>query len=161
VLSPGDLLEISFPGATNFSALRRVSPEGVITMPIVGQVPATGKTAAQFESDLEKLYAKELQDNDAMVTLVDSANLIYVMGAVSRPGRVLMNRPLTALEAILEAGGFSGSANMERVTIVRYIGDTNTLIHLNLDPIYEGGLVLPFYVKPRDIIYIPTKMQWF
>lgn len=161
LLSAGDVLDITFAGATNFNGSRRIGPEGAITMPIVGQVQASGKTAAELEAELEVLYAKELQDPELFVNLAGSANVIYVTGSVARPGRVTLDRPLTALEAILEAGGFTPDANLKKVTVIRYEGLDNTTYELDLAPVYTGGPVSPFYLKPRDAVHVPKKVQWF
>ena len=161
LLSPGDAVEITFPGATNFTGIRRVGPEGAITMPVIGQVQAASKTAAELETELEQRYAKELQDNDVVVTLVGSANVVYVTGSVLRPGRIAMERPLTALEAILEAGGFTPDANTSRIKIFRYEADGNVTYSVDLTPVFEGGPVAPFYLLPRDVILVDKKMQWF
>jgi polysaccharide export outer membrane protein len=160
-LSAGDVLDISFFSATNFSGLRRIGPEGTITMPILGQVQASGKTAADLEVELEALYAKELQDPELFVNIAGSANVIYVSGSVRRPGRVTLDRPLTVLEGILEAGGFTPEANLKKVTVIRYEGIDNTTFELNLEGIYTGEPVAPFYLKPRDVVNVPAKVQWF
>jgi polysaccharide biosynthesis/export protein len=160
-LSPGDALEITFPGATNLTGIRRIGPEGSITMPIIGQVQAAGKTTAELEAELEQKYGTELQDKDVVVTFAASANVVYVSGAVMRPGRISMDRPLTALEVILEAGGFAPDANMKKVTVFRYEGTENVTYILNLKPVFEGGPVPPFYLMPRDVILVKKKVQWF
>jgi protein involved in polysaccharide export with SLBB domain len=161
VLAPGDAVEISFPGATNLSGIRRIGPEGAITMPIIGPVQATGKTVAELETELERLYDKELNDKDIVVALAGSANVVYVTGLVGRPGRVGLDRPMTAMEAILEAGGFLPNANMKKVAISRYEGTENVTFVINLDPLFKGGPVSKFYLHPRDVIFVPKKIQWF
>jgi polysaccharide biosynthesis/export protein len=160
-LAPGDVLDISFASATNMNAIRRVGPEGSITMPTIGQVQVAGKTVAQVEAELKERYAKELQDPELFVNLAQSGNVVYVSGSVARPGRIVLERPLTALEAILEAGGFTPDANLKKVTVIRYEGQSNTTYDLDLQPVYSGGPVSPFYLMPRDVVNVPKKVQWF
>jgi protein involved in polysaccharide export with SLBB domain len=160
-LSPGDAVEITFPGATNLTGVRRVGPEGTLTLPIVGAVQASGKTVAELETELEKRFENELRDKDVIVALAGSANFVYVSGSTMRPGRVPMDRDLTVMEAILEAGGFMPDANMKKVTVSRYEGDQNVTYSVNLQPLFEGGPVSRFYLKPRDVVYVPKKIQWF
>ena len=160
-LSPGDVIDITFSSATNFSGVRRIGLEGSITMPVIGQVQVGGKTAAQIETELEQLYSKELQDPELFVNVATSGNVVYVSGSVMRPGRVQLDRPITALEAILEAGGATADANLKRVTVIRYEGLDNRTFELNLQPVYSGGPVPPFYLKPRDVVNVPKKVQWF
>ena len=160
-LSAGDVVEITFPGATNLNSVHRVAPEGTISMPLIGPIQAAGLTAEQLQNELIKLFQNELKDSSIIVTVADSANVVYVTGSVLRSGRINLQRPLTALEAIMEAGGFSPGANRKKVTVVRYKGQENTIIELDLDPLLSGGPVPPFYVKPRDVIHVPAKVQWF
>lgn len=162
VLTEGDLLDIKFPGASTLSGQYKIGPEGYVSLPLIGQVQASGKTAQELQDHLVKAYENQLQDNEVVVTLAQSANMIYITGSVLRPGPLPMNRPLTALEAIMEAGGFNlETANMKKVTVIRYEGEQNTVYHLNLAPIMSGGPVSPFYLRPRDIVYVPQKVQWF
>jgi polysaccharide export outer membrane protein len=160
-LAPGDVLDITFASATNMNAIRRVGPEGSISMPMIGQVQVAGKTVVQVEADLKERFAKELQDPELFVNLAQSGNVVYVSGSVARPGRIVLERPLTALEAILEAGGFAPDANLEKVKVIRYEGNDNTTFEINLEPVYSGGPVPPFYVMPRDVVNVPRKVQWF
>lgn len=162
VLTPGDVLDVKFPGATTLSGQFKIGPEGYVSMPLIGQVQAAGQTVREFQNSLIKAYETQLQDKEVVVTLASSANLVYVTGSVLRPGRVEMDRPLTALDAIMEAGGFDlENANMEKVSVIRYEGEQNTVYHLNLAPILTGGPVPPFYLRPRDIVHVPRKVQWF
>jgi polysaccharide export outer membrane protein len=163
VLSPGDVLEITFPGATNLSGLRRIGPEGALTMPNIGQVEAAGKTTAQLQAEVAQRYSTELRDwnKEIFINVSASANAVYVSGSVLRPGRIVMDRPMTALEAILESGGFAPDANLKRVKVFRYEGDENVTYELDLQPVYDGGPVPPFYLKPRDAVHVHKKFQWF
>jgi polysaccharide biosynthesis/export protein len=161
LLAPGDAVEITFPGATNMSGIRRIGPEGTITLPLVGPVQAAGLTVADLEVDLEKRFEKELNDKDVVVAIAGSANVVYVSGSVARPGRVALDRPMTVLEAILEVGGFTPDANMKKVTISRYEENGNVTYSVDLKPLFEGGPVSRFYLKPRDVVYVPKKIQWF
>ncbi len=162
LLTPGDVLDIKFPGASNLSGQFKIGPEGYLSMPLIGQVEAVGKTAQELQDQLVKLYEPQLKDKEIVVTLAQSANVVYVTGAVLRPGRVQMDRPLTALDAIMESGGFNlDQANMKKVTVIRYEGDQNTVFQLNFAPLLSGGPVSPFYLRPKDIVHVPQKVQWF
>ena len=160
-LSPGDTLLITFPGATNLSGMHQVGSDGAITLPYIGVVTAVGKTPNELQAELQEQYSTELRDNQVLVSLASSVSMVYVTGAVLRPGRVQMTRPLTALEAIMEAGGYTEVANLEKVGIVRWEDGRNVRYTLNLEPSLQGQAIEPFYVKPRDIVEVPRKVQWF
>jgi polysaccharide export outer membrane protein len=87
---------------------------------------------------------------------------VYVTGAVLKPGRVEANRPMTALEAVMEAGGFDyGKANLRGVTVTRTTHGHVEHYLLNLKRVLEGKDAEPFYLKASDIIYVPEKFTWF
>ena len=84
------------------------------------------------------------------------------LSAVMRPGKIMADRPLTALEAIMEAGGFdNNSADMEAVVVIRKEGDKTVNHTVNLKLVLEGKATGSFYLKPSDILYIPKKFSWF
>jgi polysaccharide biosynthesis/export protein len=162
VLTAGDVIDIKYPSAPTLNNSFKIGPEGTVSLPLIGQVDVTGKSVQQLQDELRKLYEKELQDKDVVVTLSSTSNSVYVTGSVLKPGRIALDRPLTALEAIMETGGVdSEKANLKKVSVIRYDGNTNTVFHLNLEPVMSGGQVLPFYLRPRDIVNVPTKVQWF
>jgi len=79
-----------------------------------------------------------------------------------RPGKVLSERPLTALEAIMEAGGFDYTkADQKGVAVIRHEGGATQRYKLNLKNELAGGGSQPFALKPYDIIYVPEKFNWF
>jgi polysaccharide export outer membrane protein len=161
-ITQGDTLDITFPGASNLDGQHKVGPDGTITLPVVGQVVASGKTPDQLRDELLKLYDKQLQNKEVLVSINASAKIVYVVGAVLRPGRIALDRPMTALEAIMEAGGYiTQTANLKKVTVIRYEGNRNYTYQLNLAPVLVGEPVSPFYLKPRDIVNVPVKVEWF
>jgi protein involved in polysaccharide export with SLBB domain len=85
-----------------------------------------------------------------------------VTGAVLRPGKVLSNHPITALEAIMEAGGFNyAKANLKSVAVIRHEQGQVKNYTLNLKLVLEGKPSTPFYLKPSDIVYVPERFAWF
>jgi protein involved in polysaccharide export with SLBB domain len=85
-----------------------------------------------------------------------------VSGAVLRPGKYTSKRPLTALEAVMEAGGFDhAKADIKRVVVVRHENGEVANFVLDLSPALEGRASNPFYLKPSDIVYVATRFVWF
>jgi polysaccharide export outer membrane protein len=69
-----------------------------------------------------------------------------------------MERPLTALDAVMEAGGFDPNrARLDRVTVLRIENGQQRLYKLNLKDVIEGKATTPFYLKPFDNVHIPEK----
>ena len=161
-LSSGDTLLITFPSATNLSGMHRVGADGAITLPYIGVVTVAGKTPSILEAELRERYSTELRDNEVLVSLAASSSIVYITGAVLRPGPVEMLRPLTALEAIMEAGGYNPeSANLKKVGVVRWENGRNVRYTLDLRSALQGQALEPFYLRPRDIVEVPSKVQWF
>lgn len=158
----GDTLKISFPGAQALDTVQEVRRDGRVSLPIAGEVIAAGRLPEELAADLSKLYAAELLSNEVVVAVVASAFNVNVSGAVLRPGKYSSKRPLTALEAVMEAGGFDhAKANVKRVVVVRHEnGRVNTIV-LDLSLALEGKPSEPFYLKPSDIVFVPTRFVWF
>ena len=83
---------------------------------------------------------------------------VYVSGAVFRPGKVVMERPLTALEAVMEAGGFDPTrAKLSDASVLRIENGKEHAYHINLQKMLEGEVEAPFYLRPFDIVHVPSK----
>lgn len=161
-LREGNVLKISFPGSANLDTTQPIRRDGMISMPLIGEVKAKGKTPAQLEKDLTDLYSTQLLSKEVTVEVLNSSYPIYVNGQVLHPGKIMADRPMTAFDAIMEAGGFDyEKADLKRVVVIRQEGDHNQKYTLNLKLVMEGKPSEPFYVKPGDTITVPEKFTWF
>jgi polysaccharide export outer membrane protein len=163
LLREGDVLRITFPGAPNLdTAPQPIRRDGNIALPLIGEVRAVGMTPNELEKELVKRYSSQLVSKEVTVTLVSSAYTIYVTGAVLRPGKISSDHPISALEAIMEAGGFNyTTANLKAVTVIRHEGGAAKNYKLNLKSVLKGEKSEPFYLKPSDIVYVPERFSWF
>jgi len=162
VLNEGDSVRITFPGAPNLNTTQQIKRDGRIALQLVGEVQASGLTAGQLEKKLLELYGPQLQTKQVTVA-IESANFpVYVTGAVLRPGKILCDRPMTALEAIMEAGGFDyAKANQKEVMIIRHENGHIEHFKLNLKKVMDGQQSEPFNLKPFDIVKVPERFAWF
>jgi polysaccharide biosynthesis/export protein len=162
VLREGDDIRISFPGAPTLDTTQRVRTDGRLTLSMVGEVVAAGLTPSELEKKLLELYASELVSKEVTVTVISSTFTVFVSGAVLKPGKIVSDHPISALEAIMEAGGFDSTrANMEAVRVVRIQDGATKNYVVNLKIALEGGRSEPFYLKRSDIVYVPEKFSWF
>src|SRR6266404_2356427 len=162
VLHEGDVVRISFPGAPNLNAAQPIRRDGRIALQLIGEIQAAGMTPSALEKELVKLYGPQLQTKEVNVAVESSAFPIYVTGAVLRPGKITSDRPLTALEAIMEAGGFDYTkANLKSVRVIRHENDRTDHFKLNLKGVLQGEQSEQFNLKPSDIIYVPERFSWF
>ncbi len=161
-LREGDILKISFPDSPSLDTTQQIRRDGRISLPLVGEVQAAGMSPSELESQLVSLYAPQLVSKQVTVEVVSSTLTIYVTGAVLRPGKVLSNHPMTALEAVMEAGGFDYTkADIKHVTVIRQEGNGTKNYILDLKRVMDGKTGEPFYLKPGDIIYVSERFQWF
>jgi polysaccharide export outer membrane protein len=161
-LREGDVLKISFPANMNLNTIQTIRRDGMISMPLVGELKAAGKTPKDLEKNLVELYSTQLSSKEVMVEVQSSTFLVYVTGSVLRAGRIVSDHTMTAFEAIMEAGGFDyAKANLKAVVVIRQEGDHVRKFTLNLKLVIDGKACVPFYLKPGDTIYVPEKFTWF
>jgi polysaccharide export outer membrane protein len=129
----------------------RVTPEGSIALPAVGSVPAQGLTLGELKRELDERFATKVEGLEVTPILLSRApRFIYVLGEVGRPGRVSLEGPTTAMQAISLAGGWNVGGNMRQVIVFRR-GDDWRLMATKLD--IRG----PLYAKtptPADEIWL-------
>ena len=161
-LRESDVLKISFPANANLNTTQPIRRDGMISMPLIGEVKAAGKTPKQLETDLADLYSTQLLSKEVTVEVQSSTFPVYVTGSVLRPGKIVADHPMTAFEAIMEAGGFDyAKANMKAVVVIRQEGDHVQKFKLDLKRVMDGKAGTPFYLKPGDTIFVPEKFTWF
>ncbi|HEV2318764.1 MAG TPA: polysaccharide biosynthesis/export family protein [Verrucomicrobiae bacterium] len=162
VVREGDTLTVSVPGSPSLDTTQQVRTDGKIVLPLIGEIVASGKTPEQLQRELLKLYQPQVTAKQVIVT-VQSPNIpVYVTGAVLRPGPITVNHPVSALDAIMEAGGFDYTkANLKAVVIVRQEKDRTVRYKLNLKKVLAGSVGAPFYLRPFDIVYVPERFTWY
>jgi len=161
-LRESDVVKISFPANANLNTTQPIRRDGMISMPLIGEVKAAGKTPKQLEAVLVDLYSTQLLSKEVTVEVQSSTFPVYVTGSVLKAGRIVADHPMTAFEAIMETGGFDyGKANMKAVVVIRQEGDHVRKYTLNLKEVMDGKAGAPFYLKPGDVIYVPEKFNWF
>nr|MBP7323491.1 polysaccharide export protein [Deltaproteobacteria bacterium] len=157
-LSPGDELEIKFAYAPELNETQVIRSDNKIELALIGEIEAAGKTTSQFKSELEDAYSKHLAHPQVSIFVRTAyQNRVYVGGAVTEPGLIDMAGPMTALEAIMQAGGFDhSSAEVENVIVIRYEGKERNAYSLNFGESTDPeNLFTPFYLEPRDIVFVP------
>jgi polysaccharide export outer membrane protein len=165
VLREGDVISVSFPGTpTLTAATQTIRRDGKVTLPIIGEVTAADMTPTQLQNQLISLYDKDLVSKEVVVTVVTSSFTVYVDGSVNHPGKIVSDHPMTALEAVMEAGGFNYTmADMRKVEVIRHKAGTKdyTYYTLNLKLILDGQESDLFYLAPGDVVHVPEKFSWF
>lgn len=158
ILREGDVIQISFPGATNLSKPQLTLPQsGMVKLDFIDEIKATGRTPKEFQDDILDAYGNQLQLKEVTVSVLQTSARVYVNGEVLRPGPVPMTRPLTALEAVMEAGGFTPEALPKKVGLVRKENGIQIPYSVDLRKALGGVATNPVYLQPDDVITVPRK----
>jgi polysaccharide export outer membrane protein len=162
ILREGDSVRVSFPGSPNLDTTQPIRRDGKIALQLVGEVQAAGLTPEELQDSLIKLYAPQIATKEITVSVLSSEFPVYVTGAVVRPGKIMSDHPMTALEAVMEAGGFDyTTANMRSVRIIRNENGVMKHYTINLKRVLAGNGTDSFYLKPGDIIYVSQRLELF
>jgi polysaccharide biosynthesis/export protein len=157
----GDTVKISFPAAPELNQTQKISADGSLSLPLIGEVAASGKTVGELQVELARLYKPQLQDNEVLVTLDTRAVPVVVSGAVQKPGKIVFERPATVLEAIMEAGGFTPEADLKKVSLIRIVKGEHETQVVDLRPLLKGKPTPAIYCSGGDVIYVPEKLLLF
>jgi len=158
ILAPGDQLDVKFFYAEELNELLQpIRPDGAISLQLVGDVIAQGKTPAELRQELRELYAPHLRIPEVAVIVRSLVNRkVYVGGQVNAPGLVEMPGQMTALEAIMHAGGFVGeTAEPDAVVLIRHKDGQRYGLKLEFADALDGEAYQPFFLEPYDIIHVP------
>jgi polysaccharide export outer membrane protein len=155
-LGPEDVIEVFVWKEPDLSATVVVRPDGKVSVPLIGELSASGKSAAQLQDEIVKKLAQYIADPsvNVLVKEVNSAK-VSVLGEVRTPGMYKIRDRSTVLDAVALAGGFTEYAKRSKVTVLR-INSTGEQqrIMLNVDDYIKGDKSDMFYVLPYDKIYV-------
>jgi polysaccharide export outer membrane protein len=158
-LALGDKLRIEVYRDAQLSQSVQIRPDGKITLPLVGDLEASGHTPIELR-DVIARQLKEYMTNPVVTVIVveTKAPVAYVMGEVYRPGAVsLGDEPLTVLQALALAGGLKDFADTKNIHILRRSDKagkkTEQTISFNYKDALKGST--PVYLSPGDTLVVP------
>ena len=156
-LGPGDVLDVKFFYNPELNETQTVRPDGKIVLQLIGEVDVRGKAPSEVREELVKAYTGQLRIAEVAVIVRSFINRrVYVGGDVNRPGVIEMPRQITALDAIMMAGGFDyRRAETSNVVIIRHKDGKRYGCALDFRDALKGKEFQPFYLEPEDIIYVP------
>jgi len=160
VIAPTDDLTIRFYFNPQLDEDLRVRPDGRISLSLVGEIAASGKTPAALSDEITASYARYLAKSKAVVLVRRFANdRAFVAGEVYRPGLIDMNMGReTALQSIASAGGVTDSATLADVVVVRRLPDREQplVLEVNLLQVLDGTHPEEdVALLPNDLVYVP------
>lgn len=161
ILGPGDMVRISFTTAPELNQSEKIESNGRLSLPLVGEVYASGKSTAQLQEELTNLYKSQLQNAEVTVTLESVAIPVVVSGEVQKPGKIVFERPATVLEAIMEAGGFTAYGDPKTISVIRQISGVQHTQIIDLSQVLRGVPSRVMYVSAGDVIYVRPRFISF
>jgi len=154
-LGAGDKLRIEVYKDPQLSQSVQIRPDGKITLPLVGDVVATGMTPIELRDSLAKSLTEYITNPTVTVIVVEAESAhAFVMGEVTHPGPVQLHGPMTILQALAMAGGFKEFANTKDVKVLRPKGNGLETLHFNYKDVLSGE-AKPFYLKSGDTVIVP------
>ena len=163
LIQSGDILEIEVFEEPDLSITLRVSDEGILSYPFIGDISVKGLSVQEVEKTLEdQLRDGYLKMPKVTVRLAfdlmeqSKEKEVYVFGQVKAPGIIpIAGEYLTALEAIIEAGGFAEFAAPNRTKVVRTEDGVEKTIWVNLKKVQKGHKAFDIVLRPGDVVVVP------
>jgi polysaccharide export outer membrane protein len=139
IIGIADVVRVSVFKDESLSTDAIVRPDGTLTMPLVGEMKAAGRTAAQLQQDASQRLATLVKDANVTVSIVEINSYRFtVAGNVEHPGLFTARYYLTVSEALALAGGPNRYADTDEVVVQRTINGTIYRIPINYDDIVAG-----------------------
>ena len=162
-LHPGDTLSLDYRLSPELNQTATIGPDGFVDLTIAGTVKLAGLTVQQAHDLIIERDSLRLKEPELNLQLKDFQHpYVMVAGQVLLPGKIEMREDMTALQAIMLAGGFKDSARETKIVVFRRIsGDSGMaeVTQLNLHRIHKTKqLEKDMSLEPGDIIYIPENM---
>jgi polysaccharide biosynthesis/export protein len=156
VLGIEDRLSISVWKEPDLTKAVAIRPDGKITCPLVGDIPAAGRTAKQLTADLTAALSRYIKEPVVTVIVEEINNFrIYVLGEVARQGALVLHRRTRFLEAIALAGGLTQFANRSDLILIRYEDDKESRSRIDYRKILSGEKSdLNIFLRPGDTIIV-------
>ncbi len=140
VIGPEDILHVEVWKDQDLSRDVTVRPDGLISLPLVGDVKAEGLNVKQLTEVLTKRYAKYIETPNVSVSLnAINSFKIFIVGKVNAPGAFPIRSNTTVLQAISMAGGFAEWATPDKIVLVRQEAGQEKHYRINYDKIVSGA----------------------
>ncbi|MCU7904305.1 MAG: polysaccharide export protein [Candidatus Thiodiazotropha sp. (ex Epidulcina cf. delphinae)] len=164
VIGPGDTLNVFVWGDSELSTDVVVRPDGLITTPLVEDLPASGQTPTELARNLEQRLSRFVKNPQVTVSVREFVGRyteqVRVVGQASQPQSVPYREGMTLLDVIIAVGGLTEFAAGNKATVVRQVNGKTTQYRVRLDDlIRDGDISANVRMLPGDVLIIPE--TWF
>jgi polysaccharide biosynthesis/export protein len=160
-IGPEDVLTITVWRNVDLSREVTVRPDGRISLPLIGDITAVGRTPSQLSEDISAKL-KEYKENPQVSIVVKEVNsyAIYVLGEVAKPGKYPLRSKTTLLQGITIASGFTPTAARNKMVVFRFAKDGQGQVKIKAsydDIVLRDGSNQNIELKPGDQIVVPSE----
>jgi polysaccharide export outer membrane protein len=156
VIGATDVVMVSVLKEPTLTSSLLVRPDGMISMPLLGDVKASGLTPLQLADVITAKLKKYIQDPNVTIVLTQmNSKKVYLIGEVGRTGPIEMTPGMTLLQAIATAGGLTQYANAKKIYILRTEGGKQQKIPVQYKQALRGDGSLNLILNPGDTIVVP------
>jgi polysaccharide export outer membrane protein len=157
VIGPEDVLEVVFWRDKDMTAEVTVRPDGRITLPLIDEVDASGKTPEQLRATLMTAAGKYVEDpNVSVVVKAINSRKVFITGQVAKPGAYPLTAPTTVVQLIALAGGLHEFADAKNIIIMRTENGKPVAYPFNYkDVLKRKNLKQNIELKPGDTVVVP------
>jgi polysaccharide export outer membrane protein len=161
IIGAEDMLEITVWRNPDLSKVVQVRPDGRVSLPIIRDMVAVGKTPTQLAEEMTNKLKEYVQNPVVAISLnqVNSSN-IFVLGEVKNPGKYPLKSKTTLLQGITVAGGFSPTAARNQIVIFRFTENAPGIKRLTAsydEIVLRSGINENFELKSGDTIVVPSE----
>jgi polysaccharide biosynthesis/export protein len=156
VIGPSDVLTVTVWKEPTLSGPILVRPDGMITVPLLGDVQASGLTPQKLADQIASKLKKYFQNPNVSVVIGEiHSKVVYLLGEVGKKGPVEMTSGMTLLEAIASAGGLTDFANEKKIYILRDQAGKHERIPVHYKEALKGDNEFNLALEPGDTIVVP------
>jgi polysaccharide biosynthesis/export protein len=157
VIGTEDILNINVWKEPELSRILPVRPDGMITLPLIGEIKATGQTPVQLQEAITTELKKYMSDPQVTVIVSEVHSLTFnVVGQVNKPGYYPLTRRMTVLDAIALSGGFQPFAKQKKIYVLRTSNGKQVRLPFDYKDVIKGKRPDEnIELKPRDTVVVP------
>ena len=157
-VGPGDVIDVKLFYTPELDESQIVRPDGKMTLQLIGDIQAEGKTSEELQRELVNRFSAQLINPKVAVFVRRVHDSKYwVAGEVKRPGPYQMLGHATIVEAIMDAGGGTRpTADLKNVLVVRQRDGRHYGCLVNVKEILQGKEGASFNLQARDLIFVPS-----
>jgi polysaccharide biosynthesis/export protein len=160
LLGPGDSVNVFVWGNPELSGSFPIRADGMMTMNLAEDLPASGKTPTQLAREIEKILARYIQDPVVTVTVSGGmgpyGQQIRVLGQAAKPQTLIYRENMSLVDVMITVGGLSDFAAGNRASILRIVEGKPQQFGVRLeDLVRDGDISANVEMRPGDLLIIP------